>query len=167
MGDLVKRPSTPREVLYLLNARFAPGEALAEMIIIQKEFQIFSQKYSLQQAHRLLNIAPTDFSERQLYYRYLERLKRVPSDIDGINGHDRIIRARQENLEGAAPLPVFTKTHRATDDRRVTVTQGQPIPHENQEYLVISIPTVPFRRVATPGPAPAGPKRRARRKTAA
>ena len=164
MGNFVKRPQTTGEVMYKLNERFAPGEPLQEMIELQKEFQIFSSKYSLQQAHRLLNVGPSDRSERSGVYRALERLKQVPSDIDGVNGHDRIIRARQENLESSAPLPMFTKTHKGSEDKRVVVTRGRPIPHEDQEYLIISTPTIPSKPVPTPGARSAGPKRAARKK---
>jgi len=113
------------------------------MVAIQKEFRIFSEQYSLKQAYRLLHIVPGDFRERERYYRYLDLLKRYPSDQDGVSGHDRIVRARQENLESDAPLPMFMQTHLAAADNRVTVTVGRPVPHETQEYMVISIPTVP------------------------
>jgi hypothetical protein len=167
MGEQVKQQKTPGEVLHQLNTRFAPGEPLKEMIQIQKESQAFSPKNSLQQTHRLLNIAPSDHGDRQLYYKYLDRLKRVPSDLPGVNGHDRIIKARQENLESSTPLPMFTKTHRQADDKRVTVTRGKPIPHEDQEYMIISTPAVPSKPIASPGTQSAGPKRPARRKTPA
>jgi hypothetical protein len=167
MGGLVKRQSTPGEILHKVNTRFAPGEPLKEMVQIQKEFQVFSPKNSLQQACRVLGLGPTDHDERALYYKYLDRLKRVPSDLPGINGHDRIVKARQENLESSSPLPMYNKTHRAADDKRVTVSRGKPIPHENQEYLVVSIPTVPSEPIGASRTRSAGPKRPARRKTSA
>jgi hypothetical protein len=167
MGNFVKQQKTPGEVMHHLNTRFAPGEALVEMIQIQKEFQVFSSKNSLQQVYRLLNIAPSDFSERRLFYRYLDLLKRVQSDQAGVNGHDRIIKARQENLESSAPLPMFTTTHRDTTDKRVTVTRGKPIPHEDQEYIIISIPTKPSKPIPTPGGRSSAPKRAARKKAGA
>jgi hypothetical protein len=164
MGDLVK-PSTPGEILQKVNSRYAPGEALQEMVQIQKEFQVFSPNVSLQQACRVLGLGPSDNAERAIYYKYLDRLKRVPSDITGVNGHDRIVRARQENLESGSPLPMYNKTHRADEDKRITVTRGKPIPHEDQEYLVISIPVVPSKAVGTSRGRSAGPKRAAPRKT--
>jgi hypothetical protein len=164
MGGIVKRQKTPGEVLHHLNTRFAPGEPLQEMVQIQKEFQVFSSKNSLQQSYRLLNVGPIDYTERPGYYRYLERMKQVPSDMTGVNGHDRIVKARQENLESSSPLPMFNKTHKGSDDKRVTVTRGKPIPHEDQEYLIISTPTVPTRPIATQGARSAGPKRAARKK---
>jgi hypothetical protein len=164
MGEFVKRPQTTGEVLHNLNKRFAPGESLQEMVQLQKEFQVFSSKYSLQQSHRLLSVGPADHSERPGVYRALERLKRLPSDLDGVNGHDRIIKARQENLESNAPLPMFTKTHKGSDDKRVVVTRGKPIPHEDQEYLIISTPTKASKPIPSPGGRAAGPKRPARKK---
>jgi hypothetical protein len=142
MGDIT-RDDTVREIQFQMNSRFAPGEPLREMVAIQKEFRIFSEQYSLKQAYRLLHIVPGDFRERERYYKYLDLLKRYPSDQEGVSGHDRIVRARQENLESEAPLPMFIQTHLAARDSRVTVAIGRPIPHETQEYVVISIPTVP------------------------
>ena len=60
-----------------------------------------------------------------------------------MNGHDRIVRARQENLESDNPLPMFVGTHLAADDNRVKVSRGRPVPHEAQDYIIISMPTVP------------------------
>jgi hypothetical protein len=113
------------------------------MIVIQQEFQLFSSKYTLQQAYRLLNVAPSNYDERPLYYKYLDWLTTCPSDIAGANGHDRIVQARQQNLEGSAPLPMYNVTHQAADNPAVLVTQGQPVPHENQIYWIISTPTIP------------------------
>jgi hypothetical protein len=167
MGGLVKRQSTPGEVLHKVNSRFAPGEPLQEMVQIQKEFQVFSPKISLQQACRILGLGPTDHAERALYYKYLDRLKRVPSDVPGVNGHDRIVKARQENLESSSPLPMHNKTHLAADDKRVTVSRGKPHPHEDQEYLIVSIPTIPSKPIGVSRTPSAAPKRPARRKTPA
>jgi hypothetical protein len=142
MGNIT-RDDTVAEIQYQMNRRFAPGEPLREMVAIQKEFRIFSAQYSLKQAYRLLHIVPSDFRERDRYFKFLDLLKGYASDQDGVNGHDRIVRARQENLESDAPLPMFVQTHLAADDGRVTVSVGRPVPHETQEYVVISIPTIP------------------------
>jgi hypothetical protein len=113
------------------------------MVIIQKEFGVFSDQYSLKQAFRILHVVPADFTERRFWFAFLEALKNYVSDEDGVSGHDRIVRAYQENLESARPLPVHTTTHRLADDRRVIVAQGHPIIYETQEYLTVSIPTKP------------------------
>ncbi len=63
--------------------------------------------------------------------------------MEGVNGHDRIVKAYQENLEGGRPLPVFITDHRDAEDKRVKVSQTRPIVLEEQEYIVISIPTSP------------------------
>ena len=52
------------EVLHLLNARFAPGTPLADMVKNQKEFHVFSENKSLKQSYRLLRIFPSDTKER-------------------------------------------------------------------------------------------------------
>ena len=142
MGDIT-RDDTTAEILHQLNSRFAPGEPLREMVAIQKEFALYSDKYSLRQAARLTNVVPSDVTERHRWFAYLDLLKTYPSDQAGVNGHDRVRRARKENLESDAPLPMFVKTHLAADDDRVTVKVGRPVPHETQEYVIISIPTIP------------------------
>jgi len=158
MGGGVRLPTTPAEVLHKINSRFAPGEPLKEMVTIQKEFQVFHPKNSLQQAYRLLDLGPSDYSERRLYHQYLDRLKKVPSDIDGMNGHDRIIKARQENLESSNPLPMYAQTHLASEDKRVKVTVGSPTPYHKQDHVIISTPMIPFRTSA--GPKRAAPKKK-------
>ena len=76
-----------------------------------------------------------------------------------MSGHDRIVKAYQENLESAAPLPVHTTTHRLADDRRILVTRGNPIIYETQEYLTISIPTKPAAKSVSARSAAAEAKR--------
>jgi len=135
---------TTADMLFQLNSRFASGSPLSEMVQIQKEFQVFSDKYSLQQAYRILHIVPADFRQRRLWFSFLDRLKtNYTSDQKGVSGHDRIRSAYQENLESKKPVPVHMTTHLAGQDPRVKVTRGRPIIYEKQTYLVISIPTVP------------------------
>ncbi len=143
MGDIVIRPQTPTEVLCQLNSRFAPGPALQEMVANHKLFQIFHASNSLVQIYQVLNIGPADYDERKQYYQFLDHLKIVPSDQPPMNGHDRIIQARRENLEQPTPLPIHTMIHSAKDNPAVTVTQGKPLPHDPQTYLIISTPTAP------------------------
>ena len=142
MGGIT-RDDTTTEILHQLNSRFAPGAPLREMVAIQKEFGLYSDKYSLRQAARLTNVVPSDITERHRWFAYLDLLKTYPSDQAGVNGHDRVVRARKQNLESDAPLPMYVKTHLAADDDRVTVNIGRPVPHETQEYVIISIPIIP------------------------
>ena len=134
---------TTADILFQLNSRFASGQPLRNMVAIQKDFKVFSDKYSLKQAYRALHIVPADFRERRLWFFFLDRLQTYPSDKGGVSGHDRIRSAYQENLESKSPLPVYTTSHLATDDPRVKVTRGRPVIYEKQTYLVISIPTIP------------------------
>jgi hypothetical protein len=164
MGDIVIRPQTPHEVLCQLNCRFAPGPALQEMVANHNQFKVFAANNSLAQIYKLLNIGPAHHDERALYFQYLDFLRTVPSDRPRVNGHDRIIQARRENLESASPLPMYTQIHSAAVEPRVTVTQGQPLPHDTLTYIIISTPTAP------PAGASSGrraaPKRPARKKSA-
>ncbi len=142
MGGMVK-DSTTSDVLHQQNTRFGPGEPIQELAAVHKEFNMFGGQYSLKQAYRALHIVPADHKERRLWLRYQDSLVDYKSDIAGMNGHDRIVKAVKDNLESAKPLPVYWTTHKAEADDRVLVTQGTPIAHETQQYLVISYPTIP------------------------
>lgn len=142
MGDYIK-DDTVAEIQHQRNSRFRSGQPLQEMVQIHKEFGLYSGKYSLKQASQILNIVPGDFDERRRMFIFLDKLKDYASDLDGVNGHDRILKAYRENLESDAPLPVHHTYHRYADNKRVTVTRSRPIVYENLEYLVISLPTTP------------------------
>jgi hypothetical protein len=124
---------TTADMLYQLNSRFALDDPLREMIAIQKDFGVFSDKYSLKQAFRVLHIVPADFRERRLWFLFLDGLKKYTSDRDGVSGHDRIRDAYCSNLESDKPLPVFMTTHRSSDDRRILVKRDRPIIYETQD----------------------------------
>jgi hypothetical protein len=53
---------TTADMIFQLNSRFAFGPPLNEMVGIQTEFKIFSDKYSLRQAFLLLHIVPADYN---------------------------------------------------------------------------------------------------------
>src|ERR1700712_494705 len=143
MGALIKRPQTSHEVHCQLNCRFAPGDALQEMVSNHLRFNIFSPSNSLDHIYPLLGIGPVDLGERAEFYSFLNYLKTIDSDVAGESGHDRIVRARRENLEDKAPLPMYTTSHRWADNRTVTVTKGHPLPHDHLEYIIISVPMRP------------------------
>jgi hypothetical protein len=142
MGAYVK-DETVAEMQHQRNRRFRSGQALQEIVQIHKEFGLFSGRYSLRQASQILNIVPSDLDERRRMYIFLDKLKDYASDLDGVSGHDRIVKAYRENLESDTPFPIHHTYHRYADDRRVLVTRGRPIVYESQEYLVISLPTSP------------------------
>jgi hypothetical protein len=164
MGMFRIQSHSLHELTGKVNSRFAAGDHLREMVAIQKDFKIFSPGVSLTQAFRALQIVPTDLAQRRLWYRYLEHTKTLPSDMAGVNGHDRIIKARQENLESSRPLPMFTTMHADSHDPRVKVTRGRPTPNEADDHIIISMPVRPFGGAAA-APAPA-PGRTARKKRA-
>ena len=92
--------STTSEVLVRLNRRFEPDE-LREMVVLQKEFKIFSSKHTLRQSFALLGIVPADRSERERWYRFLDKLYTYKSDLQGVNGHDRVVKALADAFEAA------------------------------------------------------------------
>src|SRR5882757_7671559 len=121
MGALLKDITTV-DVLVQLNKRFV-GDALPEMLALQKEFLVFSPEHSLQQSFALLGIVPSDWPERKRWYNFLEHLKTYPSDLAEVNGHDRVVKAFKDGLETAQPIPMVIQCHAASEDPKVTVTE--------------------------------------------
>jgi hypothetical protein len=111
-----------------------------------------------------LGITPCNPFERERWYKFLELLRTYPSDLPKVNGHDRVIKAYKDNLEGELILSVFIDLHLKEDDARVTVSEGQPIIYSLQTYLVISIPVTPARK-AREEAAETARKRRAAKST--
>jgi hypothetical protein len=158
MGGMIK-DSSALSIIVQLNARFEAGDAIEEMVALQKEFQIFSPMHNLRHSFAVLNIVPGEWSERKRWYSFLEFLKGYESDLKEVSGHDRIVKAFKDNLDSKNPLPVFIATHSAKDDKRVRVTQGRPIVFSIHEHIIISIPTTPGRE-ARQEAAQAAKKRR-------
>lgn len=142
MGGMIEDSSTTH-VLHQLNTRFGAGDPITEMAALHKQFQVFSPTNHLKHTYALLNIAPTDPRERQRWFAFLDHLKTYPSDMPGVNGHDRVVKAYQDNLESAKPLPVYTTVHAAKDDPKVLVTTDRPVVFIPEDHIVISIPTMP------------------------
>jgi hypothetical protein len=144
MGRAIQ-DTTTSDMVYLLNKRFGI-DGILEMVELQKEFQVFSADHSLQHTFGLLGITPSNPFERERWYKFLELLRTYPSDLPKVNGHDRVIKAYKDNLEGELIRSVFIDLHLKEDDARVTVSEGQPIIYSLQTYLVISIPVTPARK---------------------
>jgi len=155
--------STTLDILVQLNKRFEP-DGLHEMVALQKEFQIFSAKHSLQSSFALLGIVPLAWSERRRWYHFLGQLKTYPSDLANVSGHDRIIKAFKDDLGAKEPLPVSFRCHNAADDPKVTVSKGLPIIFSLDTYVIVSIPTTPG-RVARQQAAAIAKQRRAVKKS--
>ncbi len=94
---------------------------------------------------RCLGIVPADWSERRRWYKFLDFLKTYPSDLANVNGHDRVIRAFQDNLGSEKPLPISIICHAASEDPRVTASEGRPVVFSLETHTMISIPTTPGR----------------------
>ena len=143
MGKMVSDSAT-RDVIAQINARFEAGEAIQEMVALQKEFKIFSRKHSLYDSWLILNIKASDPRERARWKNWAENyMKKVPSDLKGVNGHDRLVRAYQENLESSQPLPMWYTHHLAKEDPRVLVSRGIGPLFSVAEHIITSIPIKP------------------------
>jgi hypothetical protein len=150
MGALVADGYVPH-VQDQLNSRFAPGEALTEMIGFQKEFKLFSPQHTLKSAFTLLNIAPVGESDRNGFLKYLQLLKRTRAEVNGrptkLSGHNQIIASLQANLESARPLPVFFTWHPGEKPKGIVrVTNALAFSFSSRTYLTIDVPTVPAER---------------------
>jgi len=141
MGDFIQ-DSTTNQIFVQMSRRF-DAEHLPEMIELQKEFKVFSPKHTLRQSFALLGIVPPDATERKGWYRFLDCLKLYKSDVPDVNGHDRMVKAIQRNLESKTPVPMAMICHAATDDLQLKVSQAKPYVFSGDDHVVISIPTTP------------------------
>ena len=163
VGALMK-DSTTLDILVQLNRRFEAGDAITEMIELQKEFSVFSLDpgRSLRSSFAVLGLVPGDWSERKRWYKFLDYLKTYGSDRPDINGHDRVIQAFIEDLQSDNPLPITIRCHDAKEDPRVIVYTGFPVIFSLDEHCVISIPTTPGRTIREEGAATARQRRAGR-----
>src|ERR1700747_142201 len=93
MGQRIRDTYVHRN-LCQLNLRFGPDGPIEEMISLQKEFKIFSERHSLDQSFGLLNIGPQqEWSQRTGWYDYLRKdlTKYASDDRASRNAHDRIV----------------------------------------------------------------------------
>ena len=142
MGEFVREPTIPL-IQVLLNLRFAPGDALTEMIAFQREFQLFSLKHSLKHSFALINTMPPDTRDRRGFTRYLDRLKHIGSNVEGLSGHDGVITTLKNDLESKSPLPVYFTYHAATRSNvKVLVSNTTPFVFSPNKYVTISLPTL-------------------------
>ncbi len=162
MGSMIK-DSTTLEILVQLNKRF-DADALQEMVMLQKEFEVFSSKHTLHHSFALLGIVPADCSERKRWYKFLDYLKTYPSDLPNVNGHDRVVKAFKDDLEAENPLPISIRCHSAAEEPEVTVANGRPVVFSLETHVIVSIPTTPGREVRRKA-AEAAKKRRVEKKS--
>jgi hypothetical protein len=165
MGRVIQ-DSTTLDVLSKLNKRFGPDD-IAEMVHLQKEFQIFSSNRLLEDSFKLLGIVPCDRLERERWFKFLGKLKDYESDLPDVNGYNRVILAFEQaltvtpHIPPRPALPVFVDVHAMAKDPRVTfLLEGTPLIFSVQPYRILSIPTKPG-RVAREEAAYAAKERRA------
>jgi hypothetical protein len=143
MGIMVSDSAT-RDVIGQINLRFEAGDSIAEVAALHQRFKIFSKGHSLYDMWLLLGIKASDPPERARWRKWTEGyLTKLDSDMKGVSGHDRLVRAFRENLESKTPLPMYYKHHLHKDDPRVTVTRGSGPLHSLEEHVVMSIPIKP------------------------
>src|SRR5262245_31411169 len=138
MGEAINHSDT-LTVLCQLNYRFGAGDAIKEMARLQKEFKVFSADHALADAFLLLGIGPRDRYQNGRWARFLRTtLRRYKSQTRGVNGHDIIVKALQDNLEAKLPLPVFFTVHKYSEHPEILVTVGRPIIFIPEDHLTIS-----------------------------
>ena len=151
MGAFVADGYVPN-VQEQLNRRFI-GEALQEMVALQKEFKIFSllPMHSLKNSFKLIGIAPVEEKDRAGFFKYLDKLTKTGSRVDDQpkdkSGHDQIIASLKENLESSKPSPVYFDYHPSGGKRgEVLITTRPSLSFSSQAFLNISVPTIPADR---------------------
>lgn len=134
----------PRNAFHMggqVNARFAEGDPITEMVALQRAFGIFSNRHDLKDSAAVLGLVPSGREEREGWFDFLDSLKSLDSSQASQNGHDLIRDALKRNLEGPAS-PVHFKVHDGEDDPRVLVADPQPlIAFSTAAYVVVSVPT--------------------------
>ena len=81
---------------------------------------------------------------RRGFFRYLDRLKNVGSNVGKLDGHDALVTTLKKNLESKTPMPVHFTVH--VDPRgsqKVKVSNSTPVAFSKVKYLTISLPTLP------------------------
>ena len=135
-----------------LNLRFAPSlgskelhGGLDEMVVLQKEFEIFKLGRSFATSIAALNLTGLSNAEtKNRFQRYLTSLRKVKSNVGAKTGDAAIVDALMRNLAAKKPLPVYFELHdlnAAKDASRVLITEkGRPLFYMKQDYFVVSLP---------------------------
>ena len=135
-----------------LNLRFAPAlggretfGGLAEMVALQKEFEVFKVGRRFATSIAVLGLAgAANHETKNRFHDYLHSLRGFKSNLPGQSGDAAIVKALVRNLAAKKPLPVYFELHdlnAAKDGKRVTITErARPLFYMDQDYLVISLP---------------------------
>ncbi len=152
------------------NMRFGPAApgggsvwhsgGITEIVALQKEFEIFREGRPFLQSAALLGLTGAySGPAKDRWLEYLLKLPQMRSDIDGVNGDERIVRAIVENLNRDTPQPCHMLAYdgRTREPGLVTVADERPVFYlESVTFLTISLPMRPARpraaRAARPRP---------------
>jgi hypothetical protein len=146
-------------LLDLFNLRFAPPQGpnpggpleggITEMVALQREFGVFKEGRPFAESARLLGLGGLSNNlAKNRWFTLLETLARSESDVAGVNGDQRIVRALIDNLTSEKPLPCYLKAHDSREKgmRRVIILPNdKPLGYMTQEFLTISLPMEPRR----------------------
>lgn len=123
---------------------------ISEIAHLQSEFQIFRAGVPFFESAKLLGLGGLQNNRaKNRWFQLLRWLQKVPSDVAGETGDQRIVNALIKNFApGGAKLPCFMKAHDSRDAKgyglKVMVIVGDtPIFYINQPYLTISLPMAP------------------------
>lgn len=120
---------------------------IAEIAALHKEFEIFREGRPFVQSAALLGLTGRySGPAKDRWLEYLLRLPRIKSDIDEVNGDERIVRGIMENLQRDAPLPCYMRAcdGRANEPGLVIVAEEHPVFYlESTSFLTISLPMRP------------------------
>jgi hypothetical protein len=143
MGSYVSHSCTI-DLIAQKNNRFAAGDAIREMVALQREFKIFTAQHSLYSSFTLLNIKASNPSEQAGWRNFLDLIRTYSSDREGVNGHDRWVQAYQENLEiepESNVLPMHVTVH-SNEDPKVRVYTEKPTILIPDDHVIVSIPVI-------------------------
>lgn len=157
MGPIIREDDhLISSLLDLANLRFAPckydvPDGIVEMAGLQKKFDVFSDAHPLADSFAVLGLAGLgNTTLKAKWYKYLNYLKHCKSETEE-TGDRRIVSALRENLTSASPLPVYFMIHEGDNDARVLIKRGAPLSYIKTDYLIVSLPMVPW----TPDEEPA------------
>ena len=135
-----------------LNLRFAPSQrgaehsgGIAEMVELQKEFQLFKPGRDFATSVSSLHIGGgANHQAKNRFYRYLKHLRREKSNVAGKSGDEAIVAAIIANLAAKKPLPVYFGNHDMRESPGVIVhAKARPLFYLDRDYLWISLPSQP------------------------
>jgi hypothetical protein len=124
-------------------------DGIDELKSLQQAFQIFSDKHSLADSFAVLGLGGFwNPALKNKLYGYLDGLARERFAMNGSETGDAgdrgIVTALQRNFELKIPYPVYFTSHNSDKDSRVLASHGKPLVYMEDDYLIISLPMIPW-----------------------